>query len=99
MIHHADTLVVNLITTLYLIFALQVAFLVRCLGHSGRQAGALLPLIATFVLCALAGYATTQLPPAYWPLREALHWGLVASSGWLVLTNQARVLAEVLRRG
>ena len=96
MIPHADPIVVNVITTLYFVFALQVLAQIRGQRLDRRTAGALLPLVATFVLCGLAGYASTILHASFWTLREAMHWALAASATWLVLTNQARVLAELL---
>ena len=97
--HQADSLSVTLIGTLYFIFALQVFWQIRGRKLDAQRAGALIPLVLTFVLCGAAGYLTTLLPDTFWSLREMLHWMLVVCAGWLVLTNQARTVAEVLRYG
>lgn len=98
MIHHASAPVLLLISAAYFMFAVQVWWQVRGRDLNKRSAWALIPLIVVFVFCALSGYLTSLMPADWWWFREFLHWILLAASAWLVLSNQALVIADILAR-
>lgn len=96
MIHHADPIVVGLISLCYCIFAFQLWSQAEVGAFKTKGGRAIFLLVAVFVFCAFAGYLTSLLPASWWVFREALHWALALCSVWLVCTNQAAAVAKML---
>ena len=98
MIHHASPLVIYLISGLYIIFVMQIVFQAgsRRVLFS-KQGRSILYLAGVFLFCSLAGYISDLFPDSMLPIREAIHWVLVVITGLLVLTNQAGVVAKMLK--
>jgi len=90
----------GLITPLYLLFAGQVAYQANRLRTEidTRKALALVWLVAVFILCAFAGYLSSMMD---WSasVRVWIHGPLVLATVALVVSNTAKVFAEMLKRG
>ena len=98
MIHHASPLVIYLISGLYIVFVMQIMYQVGSWKVLFSQQGrSILYLAGVFLFCSLAGYISDLFPDSMLPIREAIHWVLVLFTVLLVLTNQASVIAKMLK--
>lgn len=96
--HDVSTTVRVAICTAYICFAAQMAW------QSGRAmftvAGrAVFFIVGVFLFCMYSGYGSTLpiIPDWWYAYREPAHWLLAFFSWGLVATNQAGIVARMLR--
>ncbi|WP_147127825.1 hypothetical protein [Shimia ponticola] len=98
-VDHADSIVIAIISTTYLVFAIQVRLQTTAHGRRTKAGRALNQLVNVFVLCMVSGYVSDLLPPSWWIIREVFHWALAAAALRLVLSNQAGAVSAALDNG
>lgn len=82
----------------YSLFVCQLFYFSPPGSWNKPESRAVLTLAIVFVFCALSGYASTLFPSELAGIRTPLHLVLLAATGWLVSTSQARLIARLMSR-
>ena len=80
----------------YICFALQTGHFLRGRALNARRAGAILPLIAVFLVCALAH--TLHVPTELGGVHRAAYLVAIVTTWVLILRMAGRILADMLTR-
>lgn len=95
---HVNDWLIGWISANYLIFSVQLLLQTRWSFVRTRSCVAIYALIATFVLCAFAGYISTLFDEPWSDVRLYLHIALAVVGTALWLSNQALVIARMLEQ-